>query len=55
MLVVASSNAQAKNISIAKWKARTLHSAAYARVQEMVIRRCALARKLPRLSSYDAT
>ena len=33
MLVVASSNAQAKNISTAEWKARTLHNAASMRVQ----------------------
>lgn len=36
MLVVASSNAQAKNISTSQWKARTLHNAAVMRVQEMV-------------------
>ena len=36
MLVVASSNAQAKNISTAECKARTLHNAAGMRVQEMV-------------------
>ena len=35
MMVVASSNAQAKNISTAKVKARTLHNAAGMRVQEM--------------------
>ena len=36
MLVVAFSNAQAKNISITEWKARTLHNAACMRIQEMV-------------------
>ena len=36
MLVVASSNAQAKNISTAEWKGRTLHNAACMRVQEMI-------------------
>merc|ERR1712079_821891 len=36
MLVVASSNAQAKNVSTTQWKARTLHNAAGMRVQEMV-------------------
>ena len=36
MMVVASSNAQAKGISTAKWKARTLHNAAGMRVQEMI-------------------
>ena len=36
MLVVASSNAQAKNISTAQWKGRTLHNAGCIRVQEMV-------------------
>ena len=35
MLIVASSNAQAKNISTAKWKGRTLHNAACMRVQLM--------------------
>ena len=35
MLVVASSNAQAKNISTAHRKARTRHNAAGMRVQEM--------------------
>ena len=36
MPVVASSNAQAKNISTAQWKAQTLHGAAGMRVQEMI-------------------
>ena len=36
MLVVASSNEQAKNISTARWRARTLHNAAGMRVQKMV-------------------
>ena len=36
MLVVASSNAQAKNISTAEWKARTLHNASCMRVQKMI-------------------
>ena len=36
MLIVASSNAQAKNISTAEWKGRTLHNAACMRVQHMI-------------------
>ena len=36
MLIVASSNAQANNISTPEWKARTLHNAAGMRVQKMV-------------------
>ena len=36
MLIVASSNAQAKNISTAAWKGRTLHNAACMRVQHMI-------------------
>ena len=36
MLIVASSNAQAKNISTANWKGRTLHNAARMRVQHMI-------------------
>ena len=35
MLIVASSNAQAKNISTPEWTAKTLHSAAGMRVQKM--------------------
>ena len=35
MLIVASSNAQAKNISTPEWTAKTLHSAASMRVQQM--------------------
>ena len=36
MLVVATSNAQAKNIATRDWKARTLHNTAAMRVQQMV-------------------
>ena len=36
MLIVVSSNAQAKNISTAEWKGRTLHNAACMRVQHMI-------------------
>jgi len=36
MVVVASSNEQAKNISTTAWKARTLHNASCMRVQEMI-------------------
>ena len=36
MLIVASSNAQAKNISTPDWKGRTLHNAACMRVQKII-------------------